>query len=88
MKLNKAYYISKVDELICAIDWRCDEPNEKKFEAIVRRIALDAAEAQKVADITILKKMPEHQLAILEKMINRNAAIFAIESATVEVPEC
>jgi len=77
-KLDADYFAIKLTSLT-----DCFHPGNKV--GILHQIARDGAEAQKVADITILKKMPEHQLAILEKMINRNAAIFAIESATVDV---
>jgi len=75
MKLNKAYYVSKVDELICAIDWRCDEPNEKKFEVIVMSIAMDAlsdavAAVRKESHLLVLDAWIEERLA---------AAITALE---------
>ncbi|MBU2527693.1 MAG: hypothetical protein KKC03_13940 [Bacteroidetes bacterium] len=86
MKLNKAYYVSKVDELICAIDWKCDEPNERKFEAIVRQITRDGAKAQKVADRKAVKKLKTSQF-LAGQIITIIDALAAIKSATVEATD-
>ena len=81
MKLDEKYFKGKVD-LVCGKFKGLHVVNTRILGNVLKQIALDGAEAQKVADDTAVKNYMDR--GILLGTLNINGVRAAIESAAVK----